>query len=1251
MLAALTVVSLLAPAAAFAGDGGAGSGGEGTGDNTSVGSLVWRYRDSYGAASNASVKTVLSEMGLATTAYEADANAAIDEAVAGANGECAARYRSRTGSPSANCRLVSVGAINGGQGYFTGHTAMIPQSEWVSKWNAVVSGKRYVYQGVEYTTAANFTNSDTSIDDLVAREAASNVAIIVVVLAQDEPKNPAMPPAAPTKAVTKGVSADSMTNTTSISTGTGVGGAKLVFTDRITPNGAKYAVGNVRVTDGSTDVTGKFAYAKSGDVLTMSWRGGALPEKHTFVWSFDVTVALPDVGKVTDVGSVKWNDEPDVGTDTHEFPTWRPSPDKAWIRYVGGRYEAVIDPSRGNAVGADGSTVLDGDEIAAAVNAPVSSNLAQAPNKLIISDDYSKADYLVDLGDISKARVYLSDASEGEVSSVADIVDSGEDVTDSFVIAADGTVVSATADADFRASLKGRVKAAQVTLLVPFAVNYANGKGAAQVREDAGKDLGEELAFCGIPSAGDAAGAKSPFLNAGSEQINNDLEETNTPGICGYVPPVEKDVLAESSQGGGQESIDGKTVEPGQRVEYTLSTRPKLPENLAATIENVTVTDSYSEFTTADKQTLEITDLGTGDVIPKSMYVTTWNDEAHTFVVDFSDTYVAEWWGAGMNPRIVVRFEATVDAGAPVEKTIDNQWTLGVNSSITPSNQVHNRPPKNDPHKVDTQKEASIVINGKTAVLGDELYYRLSLDASDLAHAAYRVQRLGMVDDYDDEHLKLDAGAVQVLDAKGVDVTAKFNVADVDGVLHVFARTADTKVPATGEMLPGDPQPGDLKVYAARKLDALKDPAIDQGLLGQTYQIVAPMTVIKVSDGCVVKNQATQITDENHQDTEIVTNPLKEINPRKDVTITVGGESADEQSLFMNHLFLYRLDSSVVPPNRAYRQVSDWSVTDDYDESHDRFTGQWAVYATATVLDAKGVVVAAKGDMLAGSSASALHNDWFSFHEKDGVFSLEATPAYLALVSANDALEQSWSLFVQMERITTGEVINGFDETFNHVSRHSNTVTTHTPDQTPSIDIEKFDVESGLVHGDRDTRDEELTLQSDETRIGFNITNTGRIALGKITLDDETVAGSGTITELEYPEGWDSLVLEPGASVTIYGTLAGVTAGDRHTDRGTTTGKPVIECIANDEDPFDGVEPKNDPTRVCYDDPVTDADEWNGMAERPTETLAITGSDFTSVAPFTAIAVVMGGAGIVAAAFMRKRRSRHSCGRHLPTHR
>ncbi|MFT8705425.1 MAG: LPXTG cell wall anchor domain-containing protein [Bifidobacterium sp.] len=1356
--AVIAALSTLVSPLAYA-DGGGGSGGGGTGSGGD-GQISFAYRDSFGAPTLANVDVALASMGL-TSFNDAShpADAAATTALNSAVSECQSRYAAKhDGSTNAGCRLVSVGAVST-DGVYTGSTGGFNTSQWASAWNAVTQGKTYSYEGVGYQTTTPFSDGVTTINGLVAREAAKTPGIIVIVLSSDEPpvayklsvstkqasaasmkvgstaavhdvittsnngsslsenltakvimhydgqkngyvaaksvtksmtisndgsKNSpdftpadfgmshwqegtywfdvqvakqgkmaaavdttdreasesfpvaAVPPAKPSKSIEEGTSADRMVNRTTITTGSGRGGYEMTIKDTITPNGVNYSIDNCKLVDTTSgaDVSGDFTitWDKSANTVTAVRPAskGEMPLDHTYAFSFDVTVAKPDFSKVDDVASVKWNQDATVNTDGHSFPTWRPNPDKSWIKQINGKWQAVIDPSRSNQTGADTETFLDGDTVGSVVNGMVAANLIQAPTKLTLTDDWAKADCIFDAADASKIRVYAADASSEKQSSVADIANTGKDVTDEFTITVNGTVATATAKADYLASLKGLAKARQITLLIPGTVNFANGGGAKQVHSDFGKNAGDELTFCTNPDGvNDGAG----LTNAGSETVNTQTEDTNEPEICGYVPPVTKDVLAESSQGGDQSSVDGKTVFPGQKVEYKLETTPKLPANLAYQVTNVGVTDSYDQYLNVDKQTLEVTDLNTGNIIPKSQYTGTWDDTAHTVRLAFSDAWVKANWKAGSNPRVIVRFEGTVSADAPANTKVDNQWKLTLNNSITPSNIVENTPPDDNPSKQDTQKDASINIDGKTAVLGDRIYYRVNLDASKLDNTAYVVQRLGMVDDYDEQYLKLDTTAIQVLDAQGKDVTGKFNIQAKDGIVYAFFKTVDTTIPATGETVKGDPQPSDLKAYSTERLDPLTSPAIDQQVLGQTYQIVLPMTVKAVKDGYTVKNTAIQVTNNEQKLTNTVSNPLKEINPSKDVTVNVGGASADGQSIYLNHLFLYQLDSSTLHTNRAYKTITDWRITDGYDQSHDRYTGQWAVYATKDVVeyqDGKAVTLAEKGDRIAGSGVDSTKfgGDLFTAQDVNGVITITATARYLAIASSNDTTEQGWRAYVQMERTRTGDVKNQFIENLNGQDRPSNVVTTHTPDQTPSISIEKYDAKSGMKAGDRNDPKDALDVTGD-TQIVFHITNTGKASLSKIDLKDSTIAGSGTVVDFKYPANWNTLVLKPGASVDVTGTLKGIKSNDHHTDRAKVTAQPIIDCPAVDTDPFDGKIPTVDPSKVCYDTAISAHDDWNGY-NKPTaakNALAKTGADIF----WLAAAVVLlagGGAGL-----------------------
>ena len=1074
----------------------------------------------------------------------------------------------------------------------------------------------------------------------------------------------AEPPTPPTKTIDEGVSADSMTNRTVITYGTGKGGYEMTLKDKITANGVDYTVDDYKLvdkTDNDRDVSNEFTVTWDRKTDTVSAvrtaDKGEMPLDHKIEFSFDVTVSKPkDFRKVKDHATGKWNQEPEADAGSKEFDTWQPNPDKSWIFEQNGEWQAVIDPQETNKTGGDSHTYLDGDKVGSVVNGTVGRNLIQAPKQFTLTDDWTAADYIFD-ADTKNVRVYEATAGTDRESSVSDIVNTGKDVTSKFDITVQGTKATATAKASYLKGLKKLKNPKQVTLLIPGRINFTDGKGAEQVRDDFGKQAGDELTFCTAPNGRN-------LTNGGSETVNNHTEPTNEPQICGYIPPVKKDVVSEASQGGDQESVDGKVVQPGQRIEYQLNTQPQLPADLAYEVKSVSFTDSYDQYLKPDKQTLEMMDLNTGKPVSKKKYTTTWDDSKHMFALTVTDQETISQWRAGASPRLQVRFEGTVADDAPTDHKVGNKWVLTLNNSITPSNEVFNIPPKLDPVKKDTQKDPTISIDGKTALLGDEIYYRVALDARQ-DNQAYKVWRLGMTDDYDDAYLKLDATNVEITDETGKDVTDKFNIQDKDGVLYAYAKLVDTEIPATGETVKGDPQPEDLKAYSeSDEHDPLTRPAIDQTLLGHTYTVTMPMTVIKVTDGYTVKNKATQVLNKIRKDTNEVTNSLKPINPAKDVTVKVGGASANGKSIYKGRSFLYQLDSSILPANRAYPQVDKWDIVDSLDPAFDEYTGQWAVYATRDLLSG-GEVLASKGDRIAGSDfdSSKLGGDLFTLSAAtvDGrnVVTIEATDRYRALVS-DDSHEAGWRAYIQCKRLAvTDRHENRFTEHYNGKDLESNVVWTRTPDMTPSIDVQKWDRKSGWPNGDRDNSKDALTVSGD-TEIVFTITNTSKtdpdtkqgavFRTKDIKLEDSTIVGDGEVVDLKYPADWDTKVLKPGESVEVTGTLKGVTK--THTDRAKVIGTPLTECPADTSAPFgDGTsddesgfkaeaetESRSDDVVTidgkdyCSDTKVESAtDDWNGYRR----TLAQTGAGIALIA-LAAVVVLGGGAALMAVSRRRK---------------
>lgn len=445
--------------------------------------------------------------------------------------------------------------------------------------------------------------------------------------------------------------------------------------------------------------------------------------------------------------------------------------------------------------------------------------------------------------------------------------------------------------------------------------------------------------------------------------------------------------------------------------------------------------------------------------------------------------------------------------------------------------------------------------------------------------------------------------------------------------------------------LKGNPQPADLAAYAAaRGHNPLREPAIDQGLLGRTYNLVLPYTVIRAETGHVVRNQAAQIVNDLHKATNVVTNPVKPLNPAKDAVVAVGGGSVHGGSIYRDRLFLYRLDSSLLPAGRAYPQVKTWRIEDRLDPAVDRFTGHWAVYATQDLYE-NGRILIHHGQIMAGSDMSAdIHGGPLFTMTADpaGLIKVEATSRYLALVSASGDRPVGWRVYLQCRRLKKVERHeNRFTEFYQDKTLVSNTVWTRTPDMTPALHIEKFDQAGGMPKGDRDQPEQALRTH-DDVPIVFRITNdsprdpsdgTGAIFPARqLHLEDQTVVGQGRVTGIRYPDNWSTLMLRPGQSVDVHARVTGISG--RHTDRARVIGSPLVPCPVEAEASLperedtgkaslqpDSRGVKVDGRLLCSDRAVrSNSDDWNALGEA----LPKTGAAVALPLAIVAAAVVTG---------------------------
>ena len=371
-------------------------------------------------------------------------------------------------------------------------------------------------------------------------------------VANDAAGTPYMPPAAPAKTVGQGVYGNKMSNTTTITTGTGEGGDALAFKDVIDAHGQAYTVSGYKVMDGSQDISSEFGFARTGDTVTATWKGGALPANQEFAFSFQVTPQDPTGEAFTDTASVSWNNGAFTPSPQREFETFRPNPDKTWLEYADGQWVPV----------STGHAWLGGQKMGALVNGQVDAHLADAPTGFTLTDDWQDASWLFDPMALSQVKVL---ETTGSSVSDQDVLAHGKDVTGEFDIARTGDTISASMKPQYLAGLKDLSQPVQYSLLIPGKAWLAGGKGVDQARADYGMTAhSKDLTTCANPataSAGTGAGASSQsgmsdsgfaaldadaasaFLNQGSETLGGQTVATNTPEACVTIP-AEKPAVA-----------------------------------------------------------------------------------------------------------------------------------------------------------------------------------------------------------------------------------------------------------------------------------------------------------------------------------------------------------------------------------------------------------------------------------------------------------------------------------------------------------------------------------------------------------------------------------------------------------------------------------------------------------------------------------------------------------------------------------
>ncbi|RSJ24005.1 Major cell-surface adhesin PAc precursor [Streptococcus intermedius] len=386
--------------------------------------------------------------------------------------------------------------------------------------------------------------------------------------------------------------------------------------------------------------------------------------------------------------------------------------------------------------------------------------------------------------------------------------------------------------------------------------------------------------------------------------------------------------------------------------------------------------------------------------------------------------------------------------------TYKNNFTLTVNDAYgiksnvvrvtTPGKPNDPDNPNNNyikPTKVN-KNENGVVIDGKIVLAGSTNYYELTWDLDQYKNdrsSADTIQKgFYYVDDYPEEALELRQDLVKITDANGNKVTG----VSVDHYTSLEAAPQEVRdVLSKAGIRPK----GAFQIFRADNPREFYDTYVKNGI---DLKIVSPMVVKKQmgQTGGSYENQAYQIDFGNGYASNIVINNVPKINPKKDVTLTLDPadtNNVDGQTIPLNTVFNYRLIGGIIPADHS-EELFEYNFYDDYDQTGDRYTGQYKVFAKVDITLKDGSVIKSGTDLTQHTTAEV--------DATKGALTIKFKEDFLRSVSIDSAFQAE--SYIQMKRIAAGTFENTYVNTVNKVAYASNTVRTTTP-QAPRPEVPK----------------------------------------------------------------------------------------------------------------------------------------------------------------------------------------------------
>ena len=347
---------------------------------------------------------------------------------------------------------------------------------------------------------------------------------------------------------------------------------------------------------------------------------------------------------------------------------------------------------------------------------------------------------------------------------------------------------------------------------------------------------------------------------------------------------------------------------------------------------------------------------------------------------------------------------------------------------------------KAEPKKKGTNAKGEDV-NGKTMLADSTEVYTIDIDNDQYKGMTGLTDKdkqagLMVVEKYSSKHVTPNLAGVRVTTADGK-VQSGFTTKIYKSVAEAPKKVQDY-IKAKGLKIDGE--------FAVTTAD---DPVAYTNkyvLKGINLKLVFPTTVKKeIKEASKYDNRAYQIDFTGIHETNLVTNNIPKINPKKDVVATVEDGQKDQNSLNnktvkVGQVYNFELETSYLPANRG-QAIEKMEVRDKY-SSLVEYNGVHKWYAKTDILLKNGQKLAK------GTDLTQYVNQTIDHKARTVLYSFSKD--FLSKISDNSEFQATG--YMQVKQLGNGTVKNTFTEIINGVERNSNTVTVVTPDKPKTPD-------------------------------------------------------------------------------------------------------------------------------------------------------------------------------------------------------